>query len=68
MNTFAGDSMGWSAGWFNDWWTQDRGTIGINWWATRRWRVGFDYGLINLDRGGFNGRTYAFHTRFQWVY
>jgi hypothetical protein len=23
-NTFAGDSMSWSIGWFNDWWTQDQ--------------------------------------------
>jgi phosphate-selective porin OprO/OprP len=46
----------------------DRGTIGINWWATRRWKVGFDYGLINLNRDGLNGITHAFHTRWQWVY
>jgi phosphate-selective porin len=30
----------------------DRGTVGINWWATRRWKIGLDYGLINLDRFG----------------
>ena len=46
----------------------DRGTIGINWWATRRWKVGFDYGLIGLNRDGLYGHTHAFHTRFQWVY
>jgi phosphate-selective porin len=46
----------------------DRGTIGINWWATRRWKVGFDYGIITLDRDGLKGITHAFHTRFQWVY
>jgi phosphate-selective porin len=46
----------------------DRGTAGINWWATRRWKVGFDYGLIELNRFGIKGRTHAFHTRFQWVY
>jgi phosphate-selective porin len=46
----------------------DRATVGINWWATRRWKVGFDYGLIELNRDGRNGRTHAFHTRFQWVY
>jgi len=46
----------------------DRGTAGINWWATRRWKIGFDYGLIELDRGGRSGITHAFHTRFQWVY
>jgi phosphate-selective porin len=46
----------------------DRGTIGLNWWATRRWKIGFDYGLINLDRMGISGVTHAFHTRFQWAY
>ena len=43
----------------------DRGT---NWWATRRWKIGFDYGVINLDRDGLNGLTHAFHTRFQWAF
>jgi len=46
----------------------DRGTIGINWWATRRWKLGFDYGLIDLDRDGLNGVTHAFHSRIQWAY
>jgi hypothetical protein len=35
----------------------DRGTIGLNWWATRRWKIGFDYGLIELDRFGIRGVT-----------
>jgi phosphate-selective porin len=46
----------------------DRGTLGLNWWATRRWKIGFDYGLIELDRKGLTGVTHAFHTRFQWTY
>jgi phosphate-selective porin len=46
----------------------DRWTAGINWWATRRWKHGFDYGHITLDRAGLVGITHAFHTRFQWVY
>jgi hypothetical protein len=46
----------------------DRWTAGINWWATRRWKIGFDYGHINLDRVGIDGVTHAFHTRFQWAY
>jgi phosphate-selective porin len=46
----------------------DRTTLGINWWATRRWKVGFDYGYIQLDRDGLTGVTHAFHTRLQWVY
>ena len=40
----------------------DRYTIGINWWATRRWKIGFDYGHIDLDRSGLSGITHAFHT------
>jgi hypothetical protein len=35
----------------------DRGTLGLNWWATRRWKLGFDYGLIELDRKGLTGVT-----------
>jgi phosphate-selective porin len=46
----------------------DKGTLGINWWATRRWKIGFDYGLTDLDRNGVNGITRAFHTRMQWAY
>jgi hypothetical protein len=46
----------------------DRGTIGLNWWATRRWKIGFDYGVINLDRDGLHGLTHAFHTRMQWAF
>jgi phosphate-selective porin len=46
----------------------DRVTAGINWWATRRWKIGFDYGFITLERSGIGGVTHAFHTRFQWVY
>ena len=45
-----------------------RQTLGLNWWATRRWKLGFDYGLIRLARSGLTGTTNAFHTRLQWVY
>ena len=48
--------------------TFDRGTIGVNWWATRRWKAGVDYGLIGLHREGVRGITHAFHTRLQWTY
>lgn len=48
--------------------TFDKGTVGLNWWATRRWRLGFDYGLTGLDRAGLYGRTHSLHTRIQWVY
>jgi phosphate-selective porin len=48
--------------------TLDKGTIGLNWWATRRWKLGFDYGLTSLDRAGVSGITLALHTRLQWIY
>jgi phosphate-selective porin OprO/OprP len=46
----------------------DRGTIGLNWWATRRWRLSVDYGVVNLDRKGLNGLTRIVHTRLQWTF
>jgi len=46
----------------------NKGAIGLNWWATRRWKIGFDYGLTGLNKTGVYGVTNAFHTRFQWVY
>ena len=46
----------------------DKSALGLNCWATRRWKVGFDYGLTGLDRVGVHGVTNAFHTRFQWIY
>jgi phosphate-selective porin len=46
----------------------DRGTIGLNWWSTRRWKIGVDYGRIDLDRFGVTGVTHAVHTRLQWIY
>jgi phosphate-selective porin OprO/OprP len=46
----------------------DRETVGLSWWATRRWRLSVDYGFIDLDRAGINGITDAVHTRLQWIY
>jgi len=48
--------------------TMDKGAVGLNWWATRRWKVGFDYGGTDLDRFGIHGWTNSFHTRLQWIY
>ncbi len=33
----------------------DKSSIGLNWWATRLWTIGFDYGLTGLDRTGVYG-------------
>jgi phosphate-selective porin len=46
----------------------NRETVGLTWWATRRWRLSVDYGFIDLDRTGTSGVTKAVHTRLQWVY
>ncbi len=46
----------------------DKSALGINWWATRRWKIGFDYGLTGLDRAGAHGVTDSFHTRLQRTY
>lgn len=48
--------------------TLDKGTLGLNWWTTRRWKLGVDYGLTDLDRFGVHGLTNAVHFRAQWVY
>jgi len=42
--------------------------LGINWWATRRWKVGFGWGHTWLDRFGTTGVTDSFQTRIQWSY
>jgi hypothetical protein len=38
-----------------------------SWWARRRWKIGFDCRVTDLDRFGICGRTHGFHTRLQWV-
>ena len=46
----------------------DRETLGPNWWATRRWKLGVDYGVVTLDHGGMIGLTNVCHTGIQWIY
>ncbi|MBL9136149.1 MAG: hypothetical protein JNK85_09790 [Verrucomicrobiales bacterium] len=46
----------------------DKTYLGLNWWATRRWKLGFGWGRTWLDRSNLDGVTDSFHTRFQWVY
>jgi phosphate-selective porin OprO/OprP len=46
----------------------DKTYLGVNWWATRRWKFGMGWGHTWLDRLGATGRTDSFLTRFQWVY
>jgi len=42
--------------------------FGLNWWASRQWRISTSYGPTWLDRDGLNGFTQIFTTRFQWVF
>ena len=46
----------------------DKTYLGINWWATRRWKLGFGWGRTWLDRFSTTGHTDSFLTRIQWVY
>jgi phosphate-selective porin OprO/OprP len=45
-----------------------RTDIGLNWWATRRWKAGVAWGHVWLDRLGLTGETDTLLTRIQWVY
>lgn len=46
----------------------DKTYLGINWWATRRWKLGFGWGHTWLDRFATTGVTDSYHTRIQWIY
>jgi phosphate-selective porin OprO/OprP len=48
--------------------TFDKTYLGLNWWATRRWKFGVGWGHTWLDRFGTTGGTDALHVRMQWVY
>jgi phosphate-selective porin OprO and OprP len=46
----------------------DKSYVGINWWATRRWKLGAGWGRTWLDRFGTTGVTNSMLTRLQWIY
>jgi phosphate-selective porin OprO/OprP len=46
----------------------DKVYIGINWWATRRWKAGLGWGRTWLDRFDTDGTTNSLLTRLQWVF
>ncbi len=48
--------------------TFDKTYLGLNWWATRRWKLGFGWGHTWLDRSGARGVTDSAQTRIQWIY
>ena len=41
--------------------------VGLNWWATRRWKMSIGYGDIELDRFGVVGTTKQTLFRMQWI-
>ena len=45
-----------------------RWDLGLNWWATTRWKFGVVYGHVLLDRDGTRGQTETLLTRIQWIY
>lgn len=45
-----------------------RTDLGVNWWATTRWKFGAVWGRVWLDRKDLDGVTDTFLTRAQWVY
>ncbi|MCP4261869.1 MAG: hypothetical protein GY774_30860 [Planctomycetes bacterium] len=46
----------------------DKTYLGINWWATNRWKFGFGWGHTRLDRFSSTGNMDAFLFRAQWIY
>lgn len=42
--------------------------VGVNWWASNRWRLAGGWGRTWLDRGDTTGVTDALLLRMQWVY
>jgi phosphate-selective porin OprO/OprP len=46
----------------------DKTYLGVNWWATRRWKFGAGWGRTWLDRFGQTGVTDSLQTRMQFVY
>ena len=46
----------------------DKIYLGVNWWATRRWKLGAGWGRTWLERFGDKGVTDSFLARTQWVF
>jgi len=46
----------------------DKGTLGVNWYVNRFWKLGVDGGIVNLDRANLNGQTSMVQARIQFFY
>jgi len=41
---------------------------GVNWWASRRWRISLGYGTALLDKNSLEGATRQTLLRVQWIF
>ncbi len=48
--------------------TMHGGWVGVNWWATRRWKFSVSAGDVTLERFGLSGNTLEVLSRIQWIY
>ncbi|HEX6999525.1 MAG TPA: porin [Gammaproteobacteria bacterium] len=48
--------------------TLDKWYLGVNWWATKRWKASLGYGDADLERFGLNGNTKILLARLQWIH
>jgi len=46
----------------------DKTYLGLNWWATRRWKLGVGWGHTWLDRFDKKGVSDSVQTRIQWIF
>lgn len=46
----------------------DKMHFGVNWWASRQWKVGIGYGDADLERDNIHGNTRMLLCRLQWFY
>jgi len=46
----------------------NKGTLDLNWYPNRRWKLGVAGGFVNLDRTGLSGFTSILQTRIQFIY
>jgi phosphate-selective porin OprO/OprP len=46
----------------------ERYSAGLNWWATRHWKMGITIGSNRLDKDGRVGHSESYLLRFQWIH
>jgi phosphate-selective porin OprO/OprP len=46
----------------------DRVSLGLNWWASQRWKLGVTWGRTWLDAEGIEGEADSFLARVQWIF